>query len=325
MDKPILFSGPMVLAILEGRKTQTRRALKPPACIAKSDDPEHWYVSNTKAGGIDFVHWPDDEAVIVRGQFPYVVGDRLYVREAWGIDAEPVCCGCQETIWGDDGCGNPVAAGEQCCGRPEPSPTIAYRAEFAPDKKPWDGKWRPSIHMPRSASRLTLIVTDVRVQRLQEISEEDARAEGISDGGCLSCGNSEPCGCSNPQPDARDAFAHLWHSLAKPGSTWADNPWIVAITFDTHHCNINALASRNAAENAKGRLESRPSGARFSGPLPEGHEAYARSEGDGPAVGARFSCSMPVPEANVRNVGDGYAESSVPHAQADDNARSAAE
>jgi len=68
----------------------------------------------------------------------------------------------------------------------------------------------------------------------------------------------------------------------------------------------------NLTANAKGRPESLPNGARFSGPLPEGHEAYARSEGDGPAVGARFSCSIPMPEANVRNVGDGYALLNIP-------------
>ena len=73
-------------------------------------------------------------------------------------------------------------------------------------------------------------ITDVRVQRLQEISEEDARAEGVSDGGCLSCGNPEPCGCGNPQPDARDGFAWLWQSI-HGSDGWHANPWVWAITF----------------------------------------------------------------------------------------------
>ena len=86
--------------------------------------------------------------------------------------------------------------------------------------------------MPRWALRLTLEVTDIRAQRVQEISEEDARAEGISDGGCLSCGKSEPCGCSNPRPDARDAFCWLWDSInAKRGYGFSVNPWVWAVTF----------------------------------------------------------------------------------------------
>jgi hypothetical protein len=74
-------------------------------------------------------------------------------------------------------------------------------------------KWVPSIHMPRWASRILLEITDVRVERLSDISEKDARAEGIIDGGCLNCGESEPCGCANPEPDATDAFAYLWQSI----------------------------------------------------------------------------------------------------------------
>jgi len=248
-DRPILFSGPMVRAILEGRKTQTRRVLKPqPTSQGMKSFGEAWAWPSVETGFSGVTADQIEQYGVASGMTPYAVGDRLYVREAWGIDAEPVCCGCPETIWDDDGHGNPVAAGEQCCGRPEPSPTIAYRAEFATGSKPWDGKWRPSIHMPRSASRLTLTVTDVRVQRLQDISEADAVAEGIRQdrvGAGTFIGCEGPRNLVTPWPTAREAFADLWDSLAKPGATWADNPWIVAITFDTHHCNIDAMEASN--------------------------------------------------------------------------------
>lgn len=76
----------------------------------------------------------------------------------------------------------------------------------------------------RSADGLTWI------ERLQDISEEDAAAEGISDGGCLNCGEPEPCGCADPKPDARDAFARLWHSINGEES-WHANPWVWVVEF----------------------------------------------------------------------------------------------
>lgn len=92
-------------------------------------------------------------------------------------------------------------------------------------------KWTPSLHMPRWASRILLEITDVRVERLNAISEEDARAEGIIDGGCLNCGEPEPCGCANPEPDATDAFAYLWQSIYGQES-WNANPWVWVISFE---------------------------------------------------------------------------------------------
>lgn len=91
-------------------------------------------------------------------------------------------------------------------------------------------KWTPSLHMPRWASRILLEITDVRVERLNAISEEDARAEGIIDGGCLNCGEPEPCGCANPEPDATDAFAYLWQSIYGQDN-WNANPWVWVIEF----------------------------------------------------------------------------------------------
>ncbi|MBK4723552.1 hypothetical protein JJL56_32445 [Azospirillum sp. YIM DDC1] len=100
--------------------------------------------------------------------------------------------------------------------------------------------WKPAMHMPRWASRITLVVEDSRFQRLQDISECDARAEGAAE-----CANGwwfdrNPVLAGS---DARGAFYCLWNSLHdKPGERWADNPEIVALTFAVHRCNIDRLA-----------------------------------------------------------------------------------
>lgn len=79
-------------------------------------------------------------------------------------------------------------------------------------------------------SRIVLEITDVRIERAQDINEEQARAEGITDGGCTACGNHEPCGCDNPSPSAVDSFAWLWESIYGKGS-WDDNPWVWVVEF----------------------------------------------------------------------------------------------
>ena len=115
-------------------------------------------------------------------------------------------------------------------------PWVRYRATDELDV-PSGTRWRPSIHMPRWASRLTLTVTDVRVQRLQEISEEDARAEGAypCEGG-WSYGGSPLAGTT-----ARGAFYCLWNSLHGPDA-WSANPWVCALTFTVDRRNIDAGA-----------------------------------------------------------------------------------
>jgi hypothetical protein len=85
--------------------------------------------------------------------------------------------------------------------------------------------------MPYEATRTICRIVGHRPERLQDITEEDARAEGIIDGGCLNCGEHEPCGCPNPRPDARDAFIHLWKSIHGEGS-WEKNQWLWAITLE---------------------------------------------------------------------------------------------
>lgn len=84
---------------------------------------------------------------------------------------------------------------------------------------------------PEAPPACRVRVTAVRPQQVQEITEEDARAEGILDGGCLNCGNPEPCLCYEPQPDARDAFAWLWQSIYG-SDAWHLNHWAWALTFE---------------------------------------------------------------------------------------------
>ncbi|MCL2076305.1 MAG: hypothetical protein FWH15_07705 [Betaproteobacteria bacterium] len=122
-------------------------------------------------------------------------GDYLWVRETWAKPPGYICL---------------------------------YRADGEPTTPAL--KWRPSIHMPRGAARILLEITDVRVERLRDISEADARAEGIVDGGCLTCGESEPCGCANPQPIPSEGFIRLWEAIYGQGA-WNADPWVWVISF----------------------------------------------------------------------------------------------
>lgn len=208
--KTILFSTPMVQAILEGRKTQTRRVIKP--------QPRHPLLQ--VADGYHKGEWhewlPEDKSDIVTGgrwgyQYlcPYCAGDILWVRETWGIPIK--------------------MAGE-----------IIYKADYQ-DKKPplADGqKWRPSIHMPKEAARIFLKVTDVRVERLQEISVQDAKDEGIKvwangciDGLAFGCYNGDKC-VYNTCRQPIDYFCELWNSInSKRGYGWDSNPWVWVYQF----------------------------------------------------------------------------------------------
>lgn len=206
VDRPILFSGPMVRALLAGRKTQTRRVLKPQPI------GHVWRYGWSKEGGATFS--ADDE--LLSGRIPIWAGDRLWVREAFSYETLDVDRSgfMPPWYWAD---GNPSSG------------------DFT--------KPKPSIHMPRWASRLTLTVTDVRVERLQDISEEDALAEGVVDMGrrdgepyshCIIPGMPE----IRMEHDAIPVYAQLWEHINGPGS-WSANPWIVAYSFSVHHGNID--------------------------------------------------------------------------------------
>lgn len=258
--KPIIFSGPMVKALLAGTKTQTRRLVKPQpeqnsAGLWCWPPPDEYpvLVSCKRYGGFCQADGEGLQYFLTSDarRLPYAPGDLLYVREAfWQTSRYPFTMPCGEASpqsmnWGS-------RRHYAVDGAPENTPNRHYPnglkggAIAAPDP---DSIWvkRPSIHMPRWASRMTPEVTNVRVQRVQNISEEDARAEGITDGGCITCGNPEPCGCANPTPSARESFADLWDSLHGEGA-WQANPWVAAYTFSVHHCNVDDLLRQREAQ-----------------------------------------------------------------------------
>lgn len=195
-ERGMIFNGEMVRAILDSRKTQTRRPIKWKQTrfteIGEREDGSKWPWSEDAEHACDFWH-----------PCPFgAVGDRIWVRETWNKYGGLLTYRADHD-WIDD------MRKETVC----------------------TDKWVPSIHMPRWASRILLEITGVRVEQLNTISEEDARAEGIIDGGCLNCGEPEPCGCANPEPDATDAFAYLWQSIYGQES-WNANPWVWVISFE---------------------------------------------------------------------------------------------
>lgn len=201
-ERPILFSGPMVRAILDGRKTQTRRVFKLPRSMAWHDE-----LGGERDGWVTDGNgwWSVDEL-----RCPYgIVGDRLWVREAWCQRSEngrPVY-NAQGNL--DCTCVHFQADGEDVVCLDE----YGFR-EFNKDgseKSPW----RPSIHMPRWASRITLDIVGIRIERLDEISEADALSEGVGVDGQLS---------------AVERFANLWVKINGAGSFDA-NPLVWVIEF----------------------------------------------------------------------------------------------
>lgn len=202
-ERPILFSGEMVKAILEGRKTQTRRVVKPQ------------YENQLKQlpGFGDKWQHPIGQLVeVVNEKCPFgKVGDRLWVRESFAY-LKPNS--------------NDPSSSDKVH-------TIAYKAT---DKSPDEVKWKPSIHMPRAVSRLTLEVIGVRVERLQDISEEDAIAEGVLnealpfektrwfdyDQGRFN--DDIVCG--------EECFMTLWDSINAKKCPWDSNPWVWVVEFE---------------------------------------------------------------------------------------------
>ncbi|HBR4426559.1 hypothetical protein [Klebsiella pneumoniae] len=235
-ERGMIFNAEMVRAILDGRKTQTRR-------IVKGTDGAMKFCKEWDINGKEvFVVLGEKDhtgmnPVLGAISCPFgAVGDRIWVRETWAtLGNEDGCC----IDWEGNLCkGDERSAARiyraSCEQRPGDYglwsiPDDAYWKPHTKEHK-FEGAWRPSIHMPRWASRILLEITDVRVERLNAISEEDARAEGIIDGGCLNCGEPEPCGCANPEPDATDAFAYLWQSIYGQDN-WNANPWVWVIEF----------------------------------------------------------------------------------------------
>ncbi|EGJ50277.1 hypothetical protein [Desulfocurvibacter africanus] len=222
-ERPILFSGPMVRALLEGRKTMTRRVIKPqPIMEGVKSFGESWAWSEIDKGGFSGVTEQQMRAEYGLSQScPYgQPGDRLWVRETHCIHNAHGQHRDDGKRWGPWG-GLPTTVS------PDGTQIAYYREGF---DRCDPSRWRPSIHMPRWACRIVLEVVSVRVERLQDISEEDARAEG-----CPPCIGVDDCAnkcvlCPSQWP--REWFCHLWDSInAKRGHGWDVNPWAWVVEF----------------------------------------------------------------------------------------------
>ena len=196
--KPILFNTEMVRAILDGRKTCTRRVVKPtPKYFEVNENPVYIY---------------DAEPAMGRIYPPCQPGDVLYVRETWGIYTES---------WLD-------------------ADYFMYKADYPANAATYthqDGtiydlpRWRPSIHMPKEAARIWLKVTDVKVERLQDITDDGAKAEGANWKNGKNVGFEEKM-----RRTAVERFSEIWDSTIKKSDLdrygWQANPWVWAISFE---------------------------------------------------------------------------------------------
>ncbi len=215
-ERPILFSGPMVRAILAGRKTQTRRVVKPqwePDAMPEemsSTTPEGWQTAG-RSGRWWCGTGADQEKACPYGK----AGDRLWVRETFYCDVPDE----QEDDRGEN---LYYRADGECC-------QIIPECACAEVGKP---RWRPSIFMPRWACRIILEVTDVRVERLQEIGEVDAEAEGSAH---RITGDGDLAGAFAHIEGPVSYVAHfkgLWDGInAKRGFGWDENPWVWVVGF----------------------------------------------------------------------------------------------
>lgn len=232
-DRPILFSGPMVRSLCDDRKKQTRRLVnvRPEVPPAPGDK---WYRDRTHdAKDGEWSLWRPNVGTVARWTCPYgVPGDLLWVRESWSVGAcadgfkptelhPPTWLRTNGGLW---------LEGQ------EPASPISRR-----------GKHRPSMFMPRWASRLTLAITDVRIERLHDISEHDAIEEGV----CSFLESTDrPGSWTGLSQDDRNgmvrvvfgsavkAYQALWESINSAAS-WDANPWVVAVTFDVYKQNVD--------------------------------------------------------------------------------------
>lgn len=222
-DKPILFSGPMIRALLDGRKTQTRRILKPQPFGNVEGfqkvfaDPPYFEALDSDGKPVPGAFQDGPNFLTPYPKIKYSVGDRLWVREAHYLtdDGEN-----EYAVFADDD--DAVAEHLQ-----DMQTVIAGQPDIDWSKHL---RLRPSIHMPRWASRLTLIVTDVRVQRLQEITLGDICAEGLA----------RSIYDFRPAQTGFDAWRELWDSIHGHGA-WGANPWVAAYTFTVHRSNIDQM------------------------------------------------------------------------------------
>lgn len=229
--KPILFNTEMVRAILEGRKTQTRRRIKPQPTVCTEEELKDRALSGFDPYGFTVgITIPEKLAK----ECPYQPGDILWVRETF--------------------CALPVTPGGHMRGHD----VYYYRADGDLRPDGWHRNWHPSIHMPKEAARIFLQVTNIWPSRVKTISDEQALAEGVPDDGDYPLDNPVYCPvckgeglidrvhpetlghmdvdcpyCDTP----RKRFSYLWNSTIKPGEdypkySWDGNPWVWAIEFE---------------------------------------------------------------------------------------------
>lgn len=184
-ERPIIFSSPMIRAIFDGRKTMTRRPLKLKD-FGRSNTPGYEWTYRDKR-----MLWNDVNTELLLSKCPYgIPGDRLWVKETWGKHKAGI-------------------------------DSVVYRADSENQRdKIIDNKWKSPRFMPRWASRLTLEITDIRVERLQDISEGDSGREGSYYG--VGAGNWR---------NARHIFQELWDSIYGNFNRWDFNPWVWVIEF----------------------------------------------------------------------------------------------
>lgn len=211
-EKPIIFSGDMVSAILDGRKTMTRRIVKPQPEYFDREPHWRWSAPRHKKYNVGPFAVADGDNPSIFGD--YVVGDLLWVRETWA----PI----HDT-------GIRYRADN---GRRDWPPSWEHREQldrwwqkFQPPRA--HDVWASPIHMPRWASRLTLEIIGVRVERLHSISEGDAIAEGIEYTGDRIQDGKRCSGAVSVQ----GAFEHLWDSIHGKSYPWKSNPWVWCISF----------------------------------------------------------------------------------------------
>lgn len=224
IEKPILFRGEMVRAILDGRKSMTRRVIKncPNPTLGHYQEGgccwEDWHVHQLESGEFAFTSTYAEDVII--GHCPYPVGSLAWVRETW-------CCKMEdgEFVYRNDG-------NHECWYEADGVHVIKDDGDGGVEYRK-DGceasPWKPSIFMPRALSRITLEITDVRVQRVQEITEEDAMAEGAEP---RTNGVQDTIRGPEPTESYRTGFVYLWQSInQKRGFGWESNCWVWAITF----------------------------------------------------------------------------------------------
>jgi hypothetical protein len=250
--RPIAFTGAMVTALLEGRKTQTRRVASN-IVFKPGINPRFTGLSAHRFAGEEWmIHGTGEASEPFR--VPYAVGDLLYVRECWRtiIDWDtrsPREIADNHAIW----------PGHENA----PLPRFYEADQFETGCVPFGmtsepGRLRAAMHMPRVLSRLTLKVTDVRVERVKSISEADAVREGLKE--CSTglpedepriWGTPGPQGQFDPELAAyspREAFRRLWDSInASRGYGWEENPWVIAISFEVIRQNVDDLLKGDAA------------------------------------------------------------------------------